>query len=252
MLKQIPLTRRHARTRLGKFISAVSSRISSNAGLALFSEAQAFARQLKLKNDADWRKFCKGELLHKGRQRRDIPPDPEWPTPGTCLGFAGLTAYLEATGFAGHAQKADADKAQRQEQERRTRIRSCFRPLGVICKLESNNAIWVRRKTPVGDAALARNVGYSAQGPHAVIQAESNRIVGACHIFWLLPIARKVERRSWNCERRVENSPTPIVTSAAAGQRQRSTASTEPGPVQAGAEDFGQQELIEDWLPTGM
>ena len=42
-----------------------------------FALAQAFARQLRLNSQADWRKFCKGELLHKPRRPMDIPARPD-------------------------------------------------------------------------------------------------------------------------------------------------------------------------------
>jgi hypothetical protein len=41
-----------------------------------FEEARAFVHALKLKNESEWRKFCKGHFPHKGTLPDDIPANP--------------------------------------------------------------------------------------------------------------------------------------------------------------------------------
>jgi hypothetical protein len=64
-----------------------------------FTEARAFARKLKLKSEADWRAFCKGELPHKGSRSTDIPAHPErkyaakgWASWGDWLGTGTIAS----------------------------------------------------------------------------------------------------------------------------------------------------------------
>ncbi len=66
-----------------------------------FRQARAYARNLKLKNEGEWRAFCKGELQHVGMRPRDIPTNPNrvyadqgWSGMGDWLGTGRIATHL--------------------------------------------------------------------------------------------------------------------------------------------------------------
>jgi len=66
-----------------------------------FLKARAFVRRLKLKNEAEWRAFCKGETPHLGRLPVDIPTNPHrtyddsgWKWIGDWLGTGFVASRL--------------------------------------------------------------------------------------------------------------------------------------------------------------
>jgi hypothetical protein len=60
-----------------------------------FKEARTFVHRLKLKNIAEWKKYCKGELPRKGRKPDDIPSKPD----GTYRNRDGIKGDWFGTGF---------------------------------------------------------------------------------------------------------------------------------------------------------
>jgi superfamily II DNA or RNA helicase len=68
-----------------------------------FSEARSFARELKLKNGAEWLAFSKGKLPCKGRLPANIPANPYqtyseigWKGMGDWLGTGNIASHLKA------------------------------------------------------------------------------------------------------------------------------------------------------------
>ena len=66
-----------------------------------FEEARAFAHSLKLKNQGEWRQFCKGQLPEKGTLPADIPTKPNrtysesgWTGYGDWLGTGAIAPRL--------------------------------------------------------------------------------------------------------------------------------------------------------------
>jgi hypothetical protein len=66
-----------------------------------FEEARAFARSLKLKTSAEWRKFCKGQMPEIGIRPDDIPTNPNkayeeegWKGMGDWLGTGTIATHL--------------------------------------------------------------------------------------------------------------------------------------------------------------
>lgn len=66
-----------------------------------FEAARAFARKLKLKNETEWRAFCKGLLPRLGRLPSDIPTNPwrsyvskGWKGMGDWLGTGAIASFL--------------------------------------------------------------------------------------------------------------------------------------------------------------
>jgi len=66
-----------------------------------FKQARAFARRLGLKSQAEWTKFCKGQMLEKGYLPEDIPRTPRlvykgqgWVTLGDWLGTGTIFTQL--------------------------------------------------------------------------------------------------------------------------------------------------------------
>ncbi len=57
-----------------------------------FKEARAFVRKLKLKGDAEWRRYCKGQLPDKPPLPNDIPSSPDKPYKND--GWAGMGDWL--------------------------------------------------------------------------------------------------------------------------------------------------------------
>ena len=57
-----------------------------------FEEARKFARALGLKNEKEWRKYCKGELAGKVAKPEDIPADPR--KPYKTQGWQGMGDWL--------------------------------------------------------------------------------------------------------------------------------------------------------------
>ena len=64
-----------------------------------FKEARAFVRSLKLKNQGEWRSFCKGQLPEKGMRPDDIPTNPNknyaksgWKNYGDWLGTGTIAS----------------------------------------------------------------------------------------------------------------------------------------------------------------
>ena len=68
-----------------------------------FEEARAFVRRLKLKNEAEWLAFCKGEMPRLGRLPADIPANPNQLTL-TKAGRVRATGWERAT-IATHLQE---------------------------------------------------------------------------------------------------------------------------------------------------
>lgn len=78
-----------------------------------FEEARAFVHSLKLKNQDEWRKFCKGQMSQKGLLPPDIPANPNstyknkgWISVGDWVGtgkvadqFREYRPYIEARSF---------------------------------------------------------------------------------------------------------------------------------------------------------
>ena len=67
-----------------------------------FTEARAFARQLKLKSSAEWSAFCQGEIPRLGRLPADIPSNPQknyagigWVSMGDWLGTGSIAPQLK-------------------------------------------------------------------------------------------------------------------------------------------------------------
>jgi superfamily II DNA or RNA helicase len=76
-----------------------------------FSKARAFARKLQLKSGKEWRAFCKGKMLHKGRLPADIPACPNqtyadkgWKGMGDWLGTGIVAAHLRKYRSFGNAR----------------------------------------------------------------------------------------------------------------------------------------------------
>ena len=66
-----------------------------------FEEARALVHSLRLKNDSEWRKFCKGQLPQKGTLPSDIPATPDkiyaskgWKGTGDWLGTGAVATRL--------------------------------------------------------------------------------------------------------------------------------------------------------------
>ena len=80
----------------------------------VFSKARSFAHKLKLKNNQEWRAFCRGEIPEKGKLPLDIPANPDqtyaggcWENWGDFLGTGAVASrikvyrsFLEARDFA--------------------------------------------------------------------------------------------------------------------------------------------------------
>jgi superfamily II DNA or RNA helicase len=67
-----------------------------------FHAARAFARKLKLKNQSEWRAFCRGEMTRAGRLPSDIPANPNtvyadngWKGTGDWLGTGNAANFLK-------------------------------------------------------------------------------------------------------------------------------------------------------------
>jgi len=65
-----------------------------------FEEARAYVRSLKLKNQVEWRKFCKGQIPEKGMLPTDIPAKPDrtylkhgWKGIGDWLGTGMIASF---------------------------------------------------------------------------------------------------------------------------------------------------------------
>jgi predicted helicase len=67
-----------------------------------FQEARAFVRILRLSGDSEWRRYCRGELTHKGLKPSDIPAAPwetyvdlGWKSLGDWLGTGAIAPSLK-------------------------------------------------------------------------------------------------------------------------------------------------------------
>lgn len=63
-----------------------------------FNQARRFIRSLGLKNDAEWRRYCKGEIRRLGKKPDDIPTTPDsvyedkgWVSLGNWLGTGNVS-----------------------------------------------------------------------------------------------------------------------------------------------------------------
>jgi superfamily II DNA or RNA helicase len=66
-----------------------------------FAKARTFVRKLRLTGDNEWQKYCKGQLLSKGKKPEDIPANPGqtyrdkgWVNMGDWLGTGRVATYL--------------------------------------------------------------------------------------------------------------------------------------------------------------
>ena len=82
---------------MGDWLGTGNDRTMAQKITVRFVKARAFARKLKLKSDAEWRAFCKGEMPRLGRLPADIPASPSrtyadkgWKGMGDWLGTGNI------------------------------------------------------------------------------------------------------------------------------------------------------------------